>query len=125
MRIESFKGLKTDDHAVLLRERPIDYRFFVFTEIDSLEYATIRYQYGLGMSGLIVDRAVKHFQRRCEESPEFRATAEDCATNGAYLEGTKRVVTNVVKRVDRSARATNAQRVLPAVRCMRRAGRPD
>jgi hypothetical protein len=103
MRIEAFKGLRTDDEAVALEERPIDYRFFVFTEIDSLEYATIRYRYGLGMSGPIVDRAVRHFQRRCEESREFRATAADCAANGAYLQGTKHVVEEVVGRVDRAA----------------------
>jgi hypothetical protein len=99
MRIEAFRGLKTDDEAVLLRERPVDYRFFVFTEIDSLEHAVQRYRLGLGMSAVIVDRAVRHFQVRCD-SETFRRTALECVGDSAYFPETKCMVKAIVRRAE-------------------------
>ena len=94
-RLEVFKGLSSDNEPDVARERPELYRFFVFTEIDGLEYAVRRYRFGLGMNADIVDRAVRHFKSRCR-SETFCRTAEGCAEDGAYFDDTKTVVQLVV-----------------------------
>jgi hypothetical protein len=96
MRVKASEGLGSDDESEIARERPTDYRFFVFTEIDSLEYAAVRYRFGLGMTDLIADRAVDHFRRRCETSDQFWQTARECVTEGAYFEDTKAIVTKIL-----------------------------
>lgn len=106
MRLNVSEGLETDDESEIARERPDDYRFFVFTEIDSLEYAAVRYRFGLGMTDLIADRAVAHFRRRCEESDQFRQTAETCVDRGAYFDDTKNAVTNILASIDAPNQAT-------------------
>lgn len=95
MRLELFKDLRSDNEHDAAGERSELYRFFVFTEIDSLECAAQRYRFGLGMNEAIVDRAVRHFESRCG-SETFRATAEDCVWNGAYFEDTKATVQRIV-----------------------------
>lgn len=96
MRLKVSEGLGTDDDFEIARKRPDDYRFFVFTEIDSLEYAVVRYRFGLGMTDVIADRAVGHFRRRCDESEQFRNTARTCAADGAYFERTRAIVMNIL-----------------------------
>jgi hypothetical protein len=95
MRLEVFKGLSSDKESDAAAKRPDRYRFFVFTEIDSLECAAQRYRFGLGMNEAIVDRAVRHFESRCK-SETFRRTAEDCAWNGAYFKDTQNTVQKIV-----------------------------
>jgi hypothetical protein len=83
----------------LAGQPPQRYRFWVFTEIDSLEYAARRYRFGLGMNRDIVGRAVRHFESRCD-SELFCRTALEC-TDGkqAYFEDTKKMVHSIVDRV--------------------------
>lgn len=107
MRVRVSEDLGTADEADIARQRPLDYRFFVYTEIDSLEYTTLRYRFGLGMSHLIAERAVRHFERRCESRPFFDVAA-DCAVEGAYLTETKRVVANILERVGKKQRWPDA-----------------
>jgi hypothetical protein len=95
MRLEVFKDLGSDDELDAAARRPELYRFFVFTEIDSLECAAQRFRFGLGMNAAIVDRAVRHFKSRCA-SEAFRRTAEECAYEGAYFEHTKTTVRAIV-----------------------------
>jgi hypothetical protein len=101
MRLEAFKGLESDNEAEVARRRPELYRFFVFSEIDSLEYAARRYQFGLGLNADIVERAVRHFRSRCA-SETFRLVAAKCAEEGAYFEDTKNSVSSILDaaRVD-------------------------
>lgn len=96
MRLGASDGLDCHDEAEIAAARPDDYRFFVYTEIDSLEYATVRYRFGLGMTDLIADRAIRHFRRRCD-TPIFLEIASDCATEGAYFPETKQVVQRIIE----------------------------
>jgi hypothetical protein len=97
MRLEVFKGLSSDSEQAAAGERPELYKFFVFTEIDSLEYAARRYRFGLGVNADIVDRAIRHFRSRCG-SETFRFTAEACANEGAYFAETKGMVDLIVTK---------------------------
>jgi hypothetical protein len=97
MRLEVFKDLGSDSEQAAAGERPELYKFFVFTEIDSLEYAARRYRFGLGMNADIVDRAIRHFRSRCT-SETFRSTAEACAKEGAYFKETKCMVDSIVTK---------------------------
>jgi len=96
MRLEAFKDLETDEEQEVARLRPELYRFFVFSEIDSLEYAARRYRFGLGLNADIVDRAVRHFRSRCG-SETFRDVAVRCAEEGAYFEDTKQAVRSILR----------------------------
>jgi hypothetical protein len=100
MSIKASEGLETDDDSEVARERPNAYRFFVFTEIDSLEYAAVRYRFGLGMTDLIADRAVSHFHRRCEASDQFSKIALECVEAGAYFPATKSIVMKILDNLD-------------------------
>ena len=95
MWLEVLKDRSSETNEAAAAERHELYRFFVFTEIDSLEYAAQRYRFGLGMNTAIVRRAVRHFKSRCE-SELFCLTAEDCAWNGAYFEHTQTTVQKIV-----------------------------
>lgn len=94
MRLKAEEGAKEDDDAAKARNEE-RYRFFVFTEIDSLEYAVRRYEFGLGMTADITGRAVRHFRSRCED-PKFREVALACAVNGAYFTTTKELVSQII-----------------------------
>jgi hypothetical protein len=96
MLLEVFKEVGSDKEHDGSGEPPELYRFFVFTEIDSLECAAQRYRFGLGMNEAIVDRAVRHFESRCE-SETFCRTAVDCASKGAYFPDTKKTVKKIVE----------------------------
>ncbi len=103
MRLRAFENLATDDERVVAQQRPADYRFSVYTGIDSLEYATRRYKVGLGMTADIAARAVRHFRIRCEQSARFRERAMKCAEDGAYFDDTKEIVEDLAR--GRSSRA--------------------
>jgi hypothetical protein len=98
MRVAASEHNNTADEAEIARQRAIEFRFFVYTEIDSLEYATLRYRFGLGMSHLIAERAVRHFRGRCE-TKAFFDIAGKCAIDGAYLPETKRTVASILETV--------------------------
>jgi hypothetical protein len=106
MRLQAFRDLPSDNEGEIASKRPESYRFFVFTEIDSLEYAARRYRFGLGMNSDIVYRAVRHFRSRCC-SDTFCHAAEECAEQGAYFKETKEMVHSIVDkaRIDRDAPA--------------------
>lgn len=97
MRLEAFKDLGTDDEQAAGDKPSERYRFYVFTEIDSLEYAARRYRFGLGVSADIVHRAIRHFRSRCL-SETFRDTAEACLEESAYFAETKCLVKSIVAR---------------------------
>src|SRR6185437_7003692 len=89
---------KDFDASELEGKPPERYRFWVFTEIDSLEYAARRYRFGLGMNADIVSRAVRHFESRCA-SDLFRRTALECTSDDeAYFDETKTMVRSIVER---------------------------
>lgn len=102
MRLDAFKGLDSGDDEAAAKISSERYRFFVFTEIDSLEHAVQRYRLGLGMSAVIVDRAVRHFQIRCG-SETFRRTALACVGGSAYFPETKCMVEAIVRRAEDDA----------------------
>jgi hypothetical protein len=108
MRVNASEGLETNDETEIARERPNDYRFFVFTEIDSLEYVAVRYRFGLGMTDLIADRAVNHFRCRCEDSETFLETARECADSGAYFSDTKILVAKIIESLKAREQPTMA-----------------
>jgi hypothetical protein len=90
---------RQDDESSVARKHHELYRFFVFTEIDSLEYAVRRYRFGLGLNADIVDRAVRHFRGRCADSETFWRTADKCADEGSYFEDTKETVKSILDEV--------------------------
>jgi hypothetical protein len=94
MRLEAFGNLK--DEETVAKERAEPYRFFVYSEIDSLEYAARRYRFGLGLSAHIFYRAVKHFRTRCS-SEIFVTVAKSCADEGGYFDDTKELVAELLK----------------------------
>jgi hypothetical protein len=98
MWLEVCKDVDPDDESKIAGKPPEAYRFFVFTEIDGLEYAARRYRFGLGMSTEIAGRAVRHFESRCG-SELFCRTAMKC-TGGAeaYFPETKTLVRSIVGR---------------------------
>jgi hypothetical protein len=97
MRLQAFKDMECDDEAEVARKRPELYRFFVYTEIDSLEYAARRYRFGLGMNTDIAGRAVRHFKSRCR-SELFCQTAEECTDEASgYFPETGELVGKLVK----------------------------
>lgn len=98
MRLKAFEGVDRHDEEAAATTHEERYRFFVYTEIDSLEYAVRRYQFGLGMTADITARAVGHFESRCRNEA-FRAHALSCAADGAYFEATKDLVGHIVRRV--------------------------
>jgi hypothetical protein len=100
MRLEAFRDSETSGEEEVARRHPELYRFFVFTEIDSLEYAARRYRFGLGLSADIVDRAVRHFRGRCRDSATFRETAAGCVEGGAYFPDTKAAVESILNEAE-------------------------
>ena len=109
MRLQVFKDADSDDESKVARRHRELYRFFVYTEIDSLEYAVRRYRFGLGMSTDIVTRAVQHFESRCRGSELFCRTAEACTgRDDAYFPETKKQVRSIVERV-RTERPASAR----------------
>lgn len=106
MRLEAFGDLT--DEAIVAREHKEPYRFFVYSEIDSLEYASRRYRFGLGLSAHIFYRAVKHFRTRIE-SPTFRRVAEECARQGGYFQDTKDLVVALLQPAEAETR-TDAEK---------------
>ena len=102
MRLQAFKDMECESESEVEDKRPELYKFFVYTEIDSLEYAARRYGFGLGMSGDIVRRALQHFKARCS-SEVFCRTAEECAhdTSG-YFPETNTMVQSIVNQAQGS-----------------------
>jgi len=100
MRLSASDAAESINEDEIARKEPDNYRFFVFTEIDSLEYAAVRYRFGLGMTDLIARRAVDHFMRRCEERT-FLETAHFCIDDGAYLDYTKKIVPKIFEDVEK------------------------
>jgi hypothetical protein len=97
MRLAAFKDLRSGTEEAAAAERPELYRFFVFTEIDSLEYAARRYRFGLGVNDEIVGRALRHFKVRCG-SETFRSTALACVRDSAHFAETKCMVESIVTK---------------------------
>jgi len=98
MWLEVCKEIDSDLESGLADKPPERYRFWVFTEIDSLEYAARRYRFGLGMNRVIVGRAVRHFESRCG-SELFCRTALECTSDAeAYFDETKEMVRSIVDR---------------------------
>jgi len=98
MWLDVCKDLESGDEAEIEAKSAERYRFWVFTEIDSLEYAARRYRFGLGMNADIVGRAVRHFQSRCG-SELFCRTALECTSDQeAYFDETKKMVRAIVER---------------------------
>jgi hypothetical protein len=98
MWLDVCKDLDSDHESEIEGKPPERYRFWVFTEIDSLEYAARRYRFGLGMNTDIVSRAVRHFEARCG-SELFCRIAEECTDEAeAYFDETKTMVRSIVDR---------------------------
>jgi len=98
MRIQAFKDMESAKESEVAAKRPELYKFFVYTEIDSLEYAARRYRFGLGMNRDIVRRALRHFKARCESDP-FCHTALECTDDkSGYFEETKTMVHSIVEQ---------------------------
>lgn len=98
MRLEVFEGLDRKSEPEVAAARPELYRFFVYTEIDSFEFAVRRYQFGLGLNADIVDRALRHFEFRCKDSETFRRVADECIDGGAYFDETKTAVEKILEK---------------------------
>lgn len=94
MRLDAFGDLTDEEQVSQERKQP--YRFFVYSEIDSLEYAARRYRFGLGLSAHIFYRAVRHFRTRCT-SETFRRVAKSCSEDGGYFEDTKTLVARLLE----------------------------
>ena len=110
MWLEVCKDVDSSDESEIEGKPPERYRFFVFTEIDSLEYAARRYLFGLGMNTDIVGRSVRHFESRCG-SELFCGTALECTDEDeAYFDETKTLVHSLVSR----ARARRTASLLAA-----------
>lgn len=95
--------LSARNHETTVTDR---FRFYVFTEIDSLEYALRRYRSGLGLQADIVLRAIAHFEDKCKKVPGFSAEAAQCVTKGSLVEGayfdeTKDIVKKIVDQCGR------------------------
>jgi hypothetical protein len=90
-------GLALDkrDEQEVAEERPELYRLFVYTEIDSLEYAARRYGSGLTGDPEVVAKAITQFRRRCR-SETFRRVAEECSVEGAYFSSTLDTVRTIL-----------------------------
>ena len=71
--------------------------YFVFTEIDNLEYATQKYVLGL-LRPTVADRAVTLFEERCRKD-DFRERAEELVLEGTYFPLTREVVPRIAGRV--------------------------
>lgn len=107
MRLQAFKDMECESESEVEEKRPELYKFFVYTEIDSLEYSARRYRFGLGMNGDIVRRALRHFKARCD-SELFRRTAEECTDErSGYFPETKTLVHAIVNEA-REAAASQA-----------------
>src|SRR3954452_1897362 len=98
MRLQAFKDMECESESEVEEKRPELYKFFVYTEIDSLEYSARRYRFGLGMNGDIVHRALGHFRARCG-SEVFCHTAEECTDeDSGYFPETKTMVHEIVNQ---------------------------
>jgi hypothetical protein len=71
--------------------------YFVFTEIDNLEYATQKYVLGL-LRPTVADRAVTLFEERCRKK-DFRERAEKLVEDGTYFPLTRELVPRIAGRV--------------------------
>ncbi len=89
-RLELANKRRLEHFAKLLEHRDVDadrsskdaqraieqfYLFYLFTEIDTLEYVARRYKLG-HMTTELADRAVRTFKNRCMQSPEFCVSAK-------------------------------------------------
>jgi hypothetical protein len=72
--------------------------YFVFTEIDNLEYATQKYVLGL-VRPAVADRAVMLFKERCRKD-DFRDRARELVEDGTYFDLTKELVPKIADRVE-------------------------
>ncbi len=57
--------------------------FYVFTEIDNLEYCLHKYRYGFA-TRRITNRALETLQNRCDHLPEFREKVRILLMSGSY-----------------------------------------
>jgi hypothetical protein len=77
-------------------ELQLFFDYFVFTEIDNLEYATQKYVLGL-LRPAVADRAVTLFRQRCRRD-DFRDKAEELVEKGTYFPLTRRLVPEIAKQ---------------------------
>jgi len=104
MQREALQSLDADEEEKTAADRLERYTLFVYTEIDSLEYAVRRYRFGLSLNADIVHRAVRHFRSRCASSETFMVTAAECISQGAYFEDTK-ITVGLILGEERAKRA--------------------
>jgi hypothetical protein len=81
-------------------EGQLFFDYFVFTEIDNLEYATQKYVLGL-LRPAVADRAVMLFKERCRKD-DFRERAKELVEEGTYFPLTRKLVPRIADRVEAS-----------------------
>ena len=79
-------------------EGDLFFDYFVFTEIDNLEYATQKYVLGL-LRPAVADRAVTLFEERCRKD-DFRERAKELVKEGTYFDLTRKLVPKIADRVE-------------------------
>src|SRR5919205_1272109 len=79
-------------------EMGLFFDYFVFTEIDNLEYATQKYVLGL-LRPAVADRAVTLFKERCPDD-DFRERAKELVKKGTYFSLTRELVPRIADRVE-------------------------
>ncbi len=103
-RLEHFAKFLETDHANVGqvaedRQRALDqfYIFYLFTEIDTLEYVARRYRLG-HVKPELAGRAVRTFENRCRQSPTFWVAANTLtAESKAYPLDIKPVICAILK----------------------------
>ena len=78
-------------------EMTLFFDYFVFTEIDNLEYATQKYVLGL-LRPAVADRAVTLFKERCRDD-DFRERAKELVKKGTYFSLTRELVPRIADAI--------------------------
>jgi hypothetical protein len=73
------------------------YIFYVYAELDNLEYAMTKYADG-SMSAELAERAVETFVSRCQQSNDFRKLARIAVTDSGYTTSFEAFVRELAER---------------------------
>jgi hypothetical protein len=88
---------KAAERPALARAIEQFYIFYMYAELDNLEYAMTKYVNG-GMASDLAERAVRTFTTRCAQSRDFQETAAMAVQGSGYSEAFEELVTEIVQR---------------------------
>ena len=73
------------------------YTYYVFTEIDNVEYAIQKYELGF-TTPAVTARVLRRFDHTCGRNARFRELVTDLIAEASYFDGTKAAIKKILER---------------------------